>query len=250
MNDPLQQWYREQKQLKAQREREKEPERIAAINQQLNKLKQGSITELTQTPGNTLPKWNECMPTEANAIVENYLIKDIVAIIRNYLDWNNIDHIPLFSVPLHTIRFGRPNHFCLIQIILFGRTDEKEFTLCYDGNKTKVSGHFPLIVDSLRSKINVEDDDPWTLYLVGFIGFDNAPKLFNPKLEGVLFVWTKGCAHAIGFNRPYALLLNPYHDYFIFTVQSGFLVKFYDPDRVRIEEELGYSNEELGYSNF
>lgn len=182
---------------------DEEKQKIDELNAQLDKLKQGTITELSESEN--LPTPDECMSWDTKQELKQYLIPDLVDIIEIYLNWKRLDHIPLFSVPLRKIRQWHGIFLLVQNIILFGRTDESEFTIIFNPMqkfKVKASGHFPLILDfntCMNTLVDIQDDSN-ALYLIGFIRFDNSHLLY-PNLNYVIFSWTKHCAKIVVYLK-------------------------------------------------
>lgn len=172
-----------------------EADRITQINTELDKLKQGFVTELSESekfPSHTY----DLITSGADSVLEQYLIRDIVPIIEAYLQWCFLDHIPLFSVPVHKVP---RTHY-----ILFGRMDQGEFTLSLNDQLNTVSGHFPLLIgfQTCFTDVRIKDDNPKTRYLIGFVTtlyFFSHGHIY-PDMENVLFTWSKEHAQVIGFR--------------------------------------------------
>ncbi len=188
---------------------DKKKNEVDELNAKLDKLKQGFVTELSESE-DLPPLSGEYMTLDADKVLENYIIRDLVGIVETYLKWIDLDHIPLFSVPLRKIQ--RPLSLVtwrtIQYTILFGRTDQQEFTLCLNGMKIRVSGHFPVLVGPNTCYSNIDiNDHPDTRFLVGYIQKrklypSNEPppstELY-PSIENIIFIWSKKLAKAIGF---------------------------------------------------
>lgn len=213
-------------------EEHEEQKKIDELNTQLDKLKQGFVTTLSESED--LPPYDndEYMTLETKQLLQLYLIKDIVGIIEQYLEWRLLDHIPLFSVPLRKIRkrltFNK-HWFYVRNLVLFGRTDRKEFTLHMAVGvyySALVSGHFPLLIHDNFFDIDIFVLDPDTQFLVGYIGSRFKNTNLYPKIDNFLFTWSKEHARIIGFRdesgifRPHSLWEQS-RNYSLFYVQSG-----------------------------
>jgi hypothetical protein len=161
---------------------------INKLNQQLAKLKEGVVTELSESEPLPMMSYRTY---GARPILEIYLIRDLVPIIEQYLEWRNLNHVPLFSVPRH--KFQHMRH-----IILFGRADKGEFTLCRKKD-VKVHGHFPLLLSRVDRKVEVrtDDNDTSTKYLIGYVCDTN----LYPKFDDVVFTWHEGIKQRASMNR-------------------------------------------------
>ncbi len=166
--------------------------KINEFNAQLDKLKQGFITELSDSE--ELPHYGETITLGAEDVLEQYLIRDIVSMVRQFLDWKHLDHMPLYSLPLRRFTFLSRSMVRRIVggIVFFGRTDQSSFILDANGMRVSVSGHFPLLVDENIFSVLQADDHKDARYLIG-VPPKNYPDLYN----GVLFTWTKEHAKVI-----------------------------------------------------
>lgn len=154
---------------------------IETLNKQLDKLKQGRVTELSDAE--ELPNRRDYLREPAKRQLRHYLIPDLVEIVRQYMDWVHLDHIPLFSVPRHKFLHRRDN------IVFFGRTDGKPFRLWLNESEYVAKAHFPLLLRLVTNNLQLVDDSDHDIkYLIGYCTNN---KLY-PKLGNVDFTWQHG----------------------------------------------------------